>query len=129
MSSMDISFRAERTILSTLSFTSPTSKLQMCCNLWCHLGLEVLDYDWIVCMRPHKESWVFFFLDCFMTENEERYLRFWQSFQSNHRYIYNNKLSSLHQGIFRTLKSLEILWVAVFFYYFFFYFLRVEIIW
>ena len=32
MAPMDISFRAERAILSKLSFTLPTSKLQMCCN-------------------------------------------------------------------------------------------------
>ena len=61
-------------------------------------------------------------LDCFITENKERYLRFWQSFQSNHRYIYNNKLSSLHPGIFRTLKSLESLWVVVLFCCFFVFF-------
>ena len=32
MALMDISFRAERAVLSKLNFTLPTSKLQMCCN-------------------------------------------------------------------------------------------------
>ena len=59
---MDISFRAERAILSKLSFTLPTSMLQMCRNLWCYQSVGVLDYDWIACLRPHKQRKSGFFL-------------------------------------------------------------------
>ena len=58
MAPMDIHFRSERAILSNLSFTLLTSKLQMCCNqlnLWCYWGVGVLDKDWISYIRPRKE--------------------------------------------------------------------------
>ena len=62
MAPMDIHFRSERAILSNLSFTLPTSKLEMCCNklnLWCYWGVGVLDKDWISYIRPRKERRVF----------------------------------------------------------------------
>ena len=52
-------------------------------------------------------------LDCFITENKERYLCFWQSFQSNHRYIYK---SCWGQGfvnnytLYRSLSEEQLSW-------------------
>ena len=50
----------------------------------------------------HKESE--FVLHCFLTDNKGGCLRFWKEvwplFKSNHRYLYNNNLRSLHPGIF-----------------------------
>ena len=70
----------------------------------------------------HKESE--FVLHCFLTDNKGGCLRFWKEvwplFKSNHRYLYNNYLRSLHPGIFKTLMSLELLWVVMFFFLFFF---------
>ena len=73
--------------------------------------------------RGHKESQVVW--HCFLTDNKGGCLRFlkevWPLFKSNHRYLYNNKLSSLHPGILSTLKSLELLWVVVSFFFFCFF--------
>ena len=70
----------------------------------------------------HKESE--FVLHCFLTDNKGGCLRFWKEvwplFKSNHRYLYKNNLRSLHPGIFKTLMSLELLWVVMFFFSFFF---------
>ena len=128
MSSMDISFRAERAILSTLSFTLPTSKLQMCCNLWCHLGVEVLDYDWIACMRPHKESWVFFLR--LLHNRKQRALFAFLTIVPIKSQVYLQQQTK--QSSSRNIQDLKVFGNFVsgcVFLLLFFYFLRVEIIW
>ena len=128
MSSMDISFRAERAILSTLSFTLPTSKLQMCCNLWCHLGVEVFRL-WLDCVHETTQRKLGFFLRL-LHNRKQRALFAFLTIVPIKSQVYLQQQTK--QSSSRNIQDLKVFGNFVsgcVFLLLFFYFLRVEIIW
>ena len=130
MAPMDTHFRSERAILSNLSFTLPTSKLQMCCNklnLWCYWGVGVLDKDWISYIRPRKERRVFLRL---LHNKKQRALFAFLTIVPVKSQVYLQQQTK--QSSSRNIQGLKVLGNFVsgcVFFFFLFFFLTVEIIW